>query len=175
MTATEPAVKREKAPRSVNYTLEVVDDLPEPQTVRRSPLEDALDAIKAKEEVHGRWVKIGEYENGTAASAAANVLRQRHGGSSAVEGWTIQPKRFDKEQADGSKLPLTGLFVRFTPDQIVDGAREEWDRKEAERKAALDKARKEREAVAANGGEQTKASGQTASQPKTQPQNPAKK
>lgn len=152
MTATEPAVKREKAPRSVNYTLEVVDDLPEPQTVRRSPLEDALDAIKANDQFHGKWVKIGEYENGTASSAAANVLRQRHGGSSAVEGWTIQSKRFDKEQADGSKVPMTGLFARYTPDQIVDGARAEWDRKEAERKAALEVERQKREAEAKNGG-----------------------
>lgn len=126
-------VKRESAPRSVLYGLEIVDDLPDPlPIVRHSPLEDNLEAIVADAKYHDKWVRIGEYDKATAAGASCNVLRQRHGGNPTVEGFLFQAKRFNKDE-NGTQVPKTGLFVKFNPAAIVPGASEEWDRKELER------------------------------------------
>lgn len=135
-TSTE-TVKRESTPRTVQYGLEIVDDLPDPLPItRHSPLEDNLEAIVADAKYHDKWVRIGEYDKATAAGASCNVLRQRHGGNPTVEGFLFQAKRFNKDETvDGKvvQIPKTGLFVKFNPTAIVPGASEEWDRKELER------------------------------------------
>lgn len=141
-TGSTDTVKREAKPRNVSYELEIVDDLPEYEITRRSPLEDALDSIREKAEYHDKWVRIGSYDKGTAASAASNVMRQRHGGSAAVEGFVFQAKRYDEVAEDGSKTPKTGLFVKFAPNQIVPGARNAWDKSEIARIAKINDKRK---------------------------------
>lgn len=145
-TGSTETVKRESKPRTVQYGLEIVDDLPDPVVVRHSPLEDALEKIVEDPKFHGKWVRIGEYDNGSAASASSNVLRQRHGGNPTVEGFTFQAKRFNKMEKVGDKdieVPKTGLFVKYTPAAIVQGAREEWDRKELARITAINAKRAE--------------------------------
>lgn len=128
MSDTTTTVKRSQKPRDVDYTLEVFDDLPESAIVQRtSPLEDQLEkVVRDSPEAHGnetspgKFVRIGSYANGTAASAAANVLRKRHGRSPAVEGFEFRTARTDDKTGD----PRTGLFVRYNPTKIVPGARE---------------------------------------------------
>lgn len=145
MTVTEPAVdtKRGQKPRDVDYTLDVLDgDIPDVDITRRSPLEDQLDKVKAQAEYHGKWIRIGSYANGSAATAAANVLRKRHGDKANVEGWTVKPKRSD----DGR----THLYVKYEPGAIVDGARAEFEQRMKDRaakyaaKKAADKAASEK-------------------------------
>lgn len=130
---SDQVTKRTQKPRDVNYTLEIVDDLPEAEIQRRSPLEDQLDKIVDTPAAHGKWVRIASYANGSAASAAANVLRKRHGDKEAVEGWTVRTKRADE---DGEVR--TGLFVRFNPEGVVAGAREDFDQRMQERRAKLE-------------------------------------
>jgi len=133
----------------VEYTLEVVDALPE-RGVATSPFEDTLDKIiglhndpeqraKLYEEdgATPKWILIGRYDHSTAAGAASNVLGQRHGKDPSVEGWDFAARRIDT----GDK---TGLFVRYDPTRIVPGAKERWEQSEKDRKERLAKAREEK-------------------------------
>jgi len=135
----------------VEYTLEVVDALPE-RGVGGSPFDDMLDKIIAihdnaetrgqlfeKDGTTPKWVLIGRYEHSTAAGAAANVLGHRHGKNPTVEGWDFAARRID----DGDK---TGLFVRYDPTRIVPGAKEAWEKSEVDRKVKLAKAREAKKA-----------------------------
>lgn len=151
--------KRSQRPRNVDYSLEVVDDLPEDSFARRSPLEDQLDKIVADKSLHGRFVRIGNYANGSAASAAANVLRKKHGDSAIVEGWTVRTKRANVVEKDHEgndiTVPRTGLFVKHEPDAVVDGAKAEHAAKVKARRAELDKKKVDR-AKATNGKDTVK-------------------
>lgn len=136
----------------VNYTLEIVDELPEggrPGGFGQSPLEVQLnkvrEAVQADPSVAGKWMLIGRYGKPTAGSAAANVLRIRHGRDISVEGY-----EFAVRPIDGGEN--RGLFVRYDPSRIVDGAKAEHERFEKERLARLERQRAEREAAKANGG-----------------------
>ena len=144
-TATEAPAKRVQKPRDVNYTLEIVDDLPELEVARRSPLEDQIAKIVDTDEAHGRFVRIASYANGSAASAAANQLRKRHGDTESVDGFTIRTKR---EMDDNGGEPRTGLFVRFNPNAIVPGGHEDFQLRLAEREAKVQARREAREAEA---------------------------
>jgi hypothetical protein len=128
-------------PRDVDYTLEIVDDLPDLDVQRRSPLEDQIEKIVLEPRSHGKFVRIGSYANGSAASAAANVLRKRHGDKASVDGFDIRVRRADK---DGE--PRTGLFVRYNPEAIVEGGREDFERRMQAREDTLAKRRTEKEA-----------------------------
>lgn len=138
-TATPPATT-EKPKRNVDYTIEIVDELPE-RPFKASPLEDSLDKIIAihnetpeklkDKDGNAKWIVIGRYDQSTAAGAAANVLGQRHGKNVNVEGWEFTTRRID----EGNK---TGLFVKYTPEAVVPGAKEEWARTEKERRAKLE-------------------------------------
>lgn len=135
----DTATKRTQKPRDVDYTLEIVDDLPDLDVQRRSPLEDQIEKIITEPRSHGKFVRIGSYANGSAASAAANVLRKRHGDKSSVDGFDIRVRRADK---DGE--PRTGLFVRFNPDAIIPGAREDFEKRMQDRENTLAKKREVR-------------------------------
>jgi hypothetical protein len=137
----DTATKRIQKPRDVNYTLEVVDDLPDLDVQRRSPLEDQIEKIVAESRVHGKYVQIGDYANGSAASAAANVLRKRHGDKATVDGFEVRVRRADR---DGQ--PRTGLFVKYDPEQIIDGERAEFDKRMKAREEKVAARRAEREA-----------------------------
>jgi hypothetical protein len=140
---TAEAQKRYQKPRDVNYTLEIVDDLPDLDVQRRSPLEDQIATIVATADAHERFVRIASYANGSAASAAGNQLRKRHGDSEAVDGFTIRTKR---EAAQNGEPSRTGLFVRFNPNAIVPGGREDFERRSKEREARNEVRRQAREA-----------------------------
>lgn len=128
MTDTSVVTKHGQKPRDVDYTLDVLDgDIPDSEIVRRSPLEDQLDKVKGNAEYHGKWVRIGSYANGSAATAAANVLRKRHGDVAAVEGWSVKPKRSEDDR--------TFLYVKFEPGAIVEGARAEFEQRLKDRAA----------------------------------------
>lgn len=139
--------KRIQKPRDVDYTLEIVDDLPDVDLTRRSALEDQIDKIVATEEAHGRFVRIGSYANGSAASAAANVLRKRHGDKAAVDGFTVKPARITGPNGE----PRTGLFVKFDPESIIPGERERFNERLKAREEKVAAKRAEREAAKANG------------------------
>jgi hypothetical protein len=143
-TATEAPAKRVQKPRDVDYTLEIVDDLPDLEVQRRSPLEDQIKRIIDTPESHNRFVRIASYANGSAASAAANQLRKRHGDKEAVDGYTVRTKRLATED---DAEPRTGLFVRFNPDAIVPGARDEFDTRMKEREQKIESRRAERAAL----------------------------
>lgn len=143
--------KRIQKPRDVDYTLEIVDDLPDMTVTRRSTLEDQIDRIVATEASHGKVVRISSYANGSAASAAANVLRQRHGDKPAVDGFFIKPARY--EANDGKWR--TGLFVKYDPSVIVPGERERFEQRMKDREARNAQKRAER-AAAENGAKEAK-------------------
>ena len=136
------ATKRFQRPRDVDYTLEIVDDLPDIEVQRRSPLEDQIDRIVQTPASHGKYVRIGSYANGSAASAAANVLRKRHGDKAAVDGLELRVKR---TESDG--VPRTGLFVKYDPEQIIPGERELFEKRLNDREAKVAAKRAEREAA----------------------------
>lgn len=136
------AEKRVQKPRDVDYTLEIVDDLPDLAVQRRSPLEDQIEKIIAEPRSHGKYVRIGSYANGSAASAAANVLRKRHGDRAAVDGFEVRVKRTD---TDGQ--PRTGLFVKYDPKQIIEGEREQFEARLKAREEKVIERRKQREST----------------------------
>jgi hypothetical protein len=87
----------------VTYEFEVVGVLPEKE-FRSSQLEEAVQKVKDTV-AHGEAVVIASYANRTAASAAANVLRKRHGPPEA-HGFKFECHRIE----DRSKL-----FVVYNP------------------------------------------------------------
>lgn len=97
------------APKDVQYGFDVVDALPE-RELRASVLEDAVEQIKLGAVEPGKAVIIARYKNRTAASAAANTLRKRHGQPDA-EGFKFECHRVDDRSA---------LFVVFDPSWITD-------------------------------------------------------
>jgi hypothetical protein len=132
--------KRPQKPRNVDYTLEVVDDLPDLEVQRRSPLKDQISRITNTPGSHGQFVRIASYANGSAASAAANGLRKELGDTEIVDGWTVRTRRSDQE-VNGVVEPRTGLFVRFNPDAVVPGERDAFNTRMKERAAKLDERR----------------------------------
>lgn len=147
-TATPTAeTSGETTPRKfdVEYTLDILDgDLPPAGHGggngggnRTSPLELKLDELKGREDAHGKWVLIGKYGKATAAGAAANVLRIRHGRNANAEGFEFAYRKIDQ---DGSHV--NGLFVRYDPEKIVPGAKEAHEEAEVKRVAELAAARK---------------------------------
>lgn len=149
------------AERNVDYVLEIVDDIPE-RTIPRSPLEGTLEKIVADYEKlakvaaeQGKEAKpitaiIALYEKPTACTAAANVLRQRHG-TPDVEGWRFETRHVDRDVDDGqggkTKKQFTALYVSYDPTKMVPGGREAWDRKMKDREATLERKRAERKAA----------------------------
>jgi hypothetical protein len=165
-TPTDQKTEKTRKPveaRDVLYEIDVIEG--EPEHEHRgggggfSPLEGLLDQIKKDETKHSpndegktRWMTIGKYAKATAATAAANVLRQRHGGNKTVEGW-----EFATGKLTGKDEGRRGLFVSYHPNDIVDGAREAWVKAEQERKEKLAKMREENERKAKELKEQTNA------------------
>lgn len=151
VTPPAPTTGKQR-PREVEYTIEVVEgDLPDRPTQNRSPLEDQLAQVQGNEAYHSpdengkpRWLILGKYGNTTAATAAKNVLQQRHGRTKNVEGWAFATRRLS-----GADEGKTGLFASYEPGSIVEGAKAEHDAKEKERLAKIEENRKAREAAKA--------------------------
>lgn len=129
----------------VDYELVVYDELPapSPRGGGRSILNEQLQTIRDTGEAHGKPVRIGLYSVGTAATAAKNVLQQRYGRNAAVSGWKFYTRPVSVSES-GDAETQRGLFAIFTPDAIVEGAREAHEKAEAKRLADLQAAREER-------------------------------
>jgi hypothetical protein len=128
---------------NVNYDLVVYDELPPPATRSgggRSILNEQLETIVENEKVHGRPVRIGLYSQGTAATAAKNVLQQRKGRNAAVAGWKFYTRPVPVNQSPDADV-LRGLFAVYTPESIVPGALEAHEAAERKRVADLEVAR----------------------------------
>lgn len=109
--------------RNVQYGTKIVEDLPDQApSVGASPLEDQLQDIYDNPEYHApKWAGIAEYssaEHVAAASAAAGILRRRHGDDQSVEGWRFETRRINGGEA-------SGLFAQYDPKAIVPGKAEE--------------------------------------------------
>lgn len=148
-TTTDQDAKGRKF--DVDYTLEIIEgDLPPAGHGggggRTSPLELKLEELKGREDAFGKWVLIGKYGKATAAGAAANVLRQRHGRNANAEGFEFAYRKIDQ---GGSSV--NGLFVRYDPTKVVEGAMDLHRKEEEARIARLEKARAEKEAAEGDG------------------------
>lgn len=115
----------------------VFDELPE-RAARSSAIEEQLAKIQADPEKIGKAICIAQYGEQTAATAAANILRKRHGKPEA-NGWWFGTR---KVTVPGETDERAGLFVRFDPARIVPGEAE----KHTEEKAAREKANREKAA-----------------------------
>jgi hypothetical protein len=145
---------------SVDYDLVVYEELPPPASRSgggRSILNEQLDTIKQNREVWGKAVRIGLYTQGTAATAAKNVLQQRNGRNAAVTGWKFYTRPIPVDQSPEAET-MRGLFAVFTPDAIVPGALEAHQAAESKRIADLETARAERMAQAEEDDEDFEAS-----------------
>jgi hypothetical protein len=127
---------------AVDYELVIYDELPPPATRGggRSILNEQLETIQENGEAHGRPVRIGLYTQGTAATAAKNVLQQRYGRNPAVKGWKFYTRPVPKDTSPDSDT-YRGLFAVYTPDQVVNGAWEAHQKAEEKRIADLKAAR----------------------------------
>lgn len=143
--------------RNVDYTLEIVDNVPEDTRAGGARVFDIamaqiVEQYEKGEGIEddghtGKWRRIASYKVFSAASAAANVLRQRHGNVFAVEGWEFRTATHSTP--DGERK---ALLARYDPTQIVQGAKAAWETSEKDRKAKLAAAKTER----ANGGTKAK-------------------
>lgn len=138
--------------KDVKYERLVVDDLPE-RPPRGSQLEDALKEIQADSSLNGKYVCIAQYAQPTAATAAANICRKRHGKPEAY-GWWFGTR---KVTVDGEER--TGLFVGFDPGRIKDGEAAKFETEKAAYLARQKQKRDEKaaEAKAAKGKSPAKA------------------
>jgi hypothetical protein len=129
----------------VDYELVVYDELP-PRSGGaggRSVLKEQLEKIIATPEWIGKPVQIGLYTKGTAATAAKNVLQQRHGRGPAVDGWKFETRRVPDREDPEAEMKM-GLFAVYTPDAVVDGAKGAHELAEKRRKANLKEKREAR-------------------------------
>jgi hypothetical protein len=134
------------AKSQVDYELVIYDELPAPSTRGggKSILNDQLETIKDNKEAWGKPVRIGLYTQGTAATAAKNVLQQRFGRTAAVDGWKFYTRPIPTSQLPDADVHR-GLFAVYTPDSIVDGAMEAHRLAEEKRLYELEQARIARE------------------------------
>src|SRR5262245_25541629 len=79
------------AEKDVKYELMEVDELPDRPPVQ-SQLEVQLETIKSDRTKHKKAFCISQYAQATAATAAANILRKRHGWPE-VAGWTFATRK----------------------------------------------------------------------------------
>jgi hypothetical protein len=131
---------------NVDYELVIYDELPPPATRGgggRSILNDQLETIKDNKQAWGKPVRIGLYTQGTAATAAKNVLQQRHGRTAAVQGWKFYTRPVPVDTSPEAEV-YRGLFALYTPDAVVDGAWEAHQAAERRRLADLEAAREVR-------------------------------
>lgn len=98
--------------KDVLYGFEVVGDLPTESDMRPSVLEDAVQRLQSGEAPEGQAVIIAKYRNRTAASAAANSLRKRHGQPNA-KGFKFECHR-DKES------DRSALYAVFNSEWVTD-------------------------------------------------------
>lgn len=164
-------------PRDASYVLEIVDDIPQ-RTIEKSPLEPTLEKIAADYEAQKAagnekpiTAIIALYGKPSACTAAANVLRQRHG-TQDVEGWRFETRHVDRKDPEtGEEVTKTALFVNYDPTKMVPGGREAWDKKMADREKKLEAKRAAKTATGSGSG--GGGNGSTNAQPTATTQAPA--
>ena len=112
-----------------------------------------MEKIIANEDAWNKPVRIGLYSQGTAATAAKNVLQQRNGRNAAVSGWKFYTRPVPVDTSPDAEV-VRGLFAVYTPDAIVPGALEAHEMAEKKRVSDLEAARSERMAEAEDEGEE---------------------
>lgn len=138
--------------KDVKYEIIVVEDLPE-RPARNSQIEEKLAEVQGDTALVGKYVCIAQYAQQTAATAAANILRKRHGQPEA-NGWWFGTR---KVKVNGEDTERAGLFVSFDPRRVVAGEREKHEAEKAQRekanraKLAAKKAEKKTPATAGKG------------------------
>lgn len=120
------------SPKDVKYDRKEFDDIPE-RAPRGSVIEDQLGEIEADPSLHNRVFCIAQYLRPTAATAAANVARQRHGKPEANGWWFGTRKVKDDENPEQER---TGLFVKFNPSLATEEGARVHEQEKLERKAA---------------------------------------
>lgn len=130
------------AEKDVRYDTIVMDDLPE-RAVHGSKIEEGVTAVKNDPALVGKFVCIAQYAQPTAATAAANILRKRHGWESVAGLW-FGTRKVPGQNGDPDR---TGLFVSFDPAKVVPGEAEKHAAQKAERErtAAAKRAEKAKE------------------------------
>lgn len=138
--------------KDVKYETIVVDDLPE-RPPRGSQIEEKLAEIKANTALNGKYACIAQYAQPTAATAAANILRKRHGKPGA-NGWWFGTR---KVKVPGEDTERTGLFVSYDPTKIVEGELAKHEAEKAERDKAAAAKREAKKAEKAKAATRTPA------------------
>lgn len=123
--------------KDVQYGFTEVDALPE-REVRASVLEDAVQKIMGGAVSPGKPVIIASYRNRTAASAAANTLRKRHGQPEA-SGLKFECHR--NKETDRSDL-----YVVFDPSWVTSDGQTAHEQELADEKAKRAEQARERRA-----------------------------
>jgi hypothetical protein len=145
MTATEAETTRKD--RDVKYGQDVVlDELPDVEIERRSPLRDKLAEITGDPSMHGKWHMVASYGNKTGAASAAGTLRNKYGNTQSAMGWAFKPIPY--EDAESGQI-RNSLFASYNPAAITEEGAAAWSKKVKERDA---KAKAKAKAAAANGG-----------------------
>lgn len=132
--ATSPpdSDKKERAPRTEAILgIEEMDFLP-PSPGRTSKITELLEQVKDGHP--SKWLVIAKYEKSGAASAAASTQRAKYGPVEA-NGWEFANRQITGEDENGKPIPMTALFVRYSPDKIQPGKAEAWEKVRAEREA----------------------------------------
>lgn len=125
------------AEKDVKYETIVMDDLPE-RPPHGSKIEDAVTALRNDPQLVGKFVCIAQYAQSTAATAAANILRKRHGWPEVAGLW-FGTRKVPGENGEADR---TGLFVQYDPSKVKAGEAE----KHAHEKAEREKAKAEKKA-----------------------------
>jgi len=133
------------------------DELPEGRHMgRASALNDNVEQILARGTKSA--VCIAAYAKKTAASAAANVLRQRYGRSPTVRGLEFASRKVTVE-IDGEATERFGLWVAYDPSRIIEGHRELHEQEYAERRKQAAARAREKAAAAKAGTDEGRAPG----------------
>lgn len=123
--------KKKVAEKNVRYETIVMDELPE-RPPHGSKIEDAVQALRNDPARRGKYVCIAQYAQPTAATAAANILRKRHGWPEVAGLW-FGTRKVAGENGEEDR---TGLFVQFDPSKVKPGEAEKHAKEKAEREAA---------------------------------------
>ena len=97
--------KTENKENEVSTTFEVVEELPSPhRSNKRSWFNETAEKMKEDESVHGKWVKVREYDSLTALrSAASGSLRKSFG----PDGFEFSTRKTDDDAGV--------LFAKYEP------------------------------------------------------------
>lgn len=89
---------------------------------RVSPMQEIIDKIEADETMHGKVLMLANYGKDATAASRKVELTAKYGNAAQCKGWVFKVSRED--MTDGSQRSV--LLARFTPDNVVEGAYDEY-------------------------------------------------